>query len=335
MHTSDTSPTLTLVPLDATRVGREAFRTPAYREYLLETMAAFSQPLPAAQAIADSAVPRRVFELLTSREYCYLSAERAAPYEGPIVATIAMAVAARVPLHFHLDLGGGWHASVEPGARRPSCDVGLAELLVLRQVRSFVAAIGRIYAPGARFTLIVTNVCAALIDEVPVERTRGYCNKLRKLIAETKMDGIVDLLVESETFTLADFERAWAQACGAGADARPSFLGRRCERAEAAERARLYDEVTAASERLLARRVVGVRLAQRATATMLPFRPFPGGDGRIQTGEVALLADDRGRARPVLVTSRNVGDYSCLRESAPVSLPSSIEQVLYVRPFTG
>jgi hypothetical protein len=338
MHTTDTSPTLTLISLDATRVAREAFHTPAYRAYLHETMAAFAEPLPAAQPIADTAVPRRVFEMLTAREYCYLSADRAAPYESAIVATLARAVAARAPLRFYLDLGGGYHAATEPGVRQPSYDVGLAELLVLRQIRTFVAAVARLYAPGARFTLIVGNVCAALIDEVPVERTRRYCERVRSLIAETSMSAIVELLVESEAFTLVDFERAGAaepRGSANGKDAGASFLGRRCERGEAAERARLYDEVTAASERLLAQRIDGVRLAQRASATTLPFRAFLGGDARIQAGEVALLAEGSGRARPVLLTSRNVGDYSCLREAAPVCLPASIEHVLYARPFTG
>ena len=169
--------------------------------------------------------------------------------------------------------------------------------------------------------------------------------KLRTLIRETRMEGLVDLLVESERFTEADFARVRLAAAapapaGDGLSTKQHenverFLGRRCDSTEAAERTRLYTEVTTASERLLSTLIDGVHMTQRASATTLCFRPFPGGDSRIQAGEVALLADGSRKIRPILLTSRNLREYSWHRDTPHHFLPGTIPHVTYARPFVG
>lgn len=344
MFNPDVMPSLTRAPAAATRQSRDAFRAIDYRAYLLETMATFRQlPAGPSEPMAAPDLPDRIFQVLTGRDYCYLSGARVAPYREEILGWISKAAAGRTPIRFFLDVGGGYHATLEPGAGPLSFGVGLAELMILRQIRSFVARVGRLHGPGARFTLIIDNMCAALINDISVERTAGYCEKLRALICETGMSDLVDLLVESEHLTDADF--AGVRDAHAVPPARnlsakqhenvERFLGRRCDGAEAAERTRLYAEVTTASEALLRSRIDGVRMTQRASATTICFRPFPGGASRIQAGEVALLGDAQGKVRPILLTSRNVGDYSCLRDAAPECLPSSISHVTYARPVAG
>jgi hypothetical protein len=178
--------------------------------------------------------------------------------------------------------------------------------MILRQIRSFVSQVRQLYAPGAVFTLVIDNMCAALINDIPLEHTKSYAQKLRSLIRETDMDGLVSLLVESEQFTEADFARMrLAAAPPSTADVSTKqhenverFLGRRCDRTEAAERTRMYSEVTTASEKLLNTLIDSVHMTQRASATTICFRPFPGGDSRIQAGEVVPARRRREEGAP-------------------------------------
>jgi hypothetical protein len=343
MYSSDLAPSLTGISIDPHRASRDAFRGVDFRGYLQDTMAVFHQALPGlSELVSPADLPERVFQVLTSREYCYLSSARVAPYKEDALRWITQAVAEERPIPFYFDIGGGYHATLEPGVDKLNFDVGLAELLILRQIRSFQSKIAQFYAPGATFTLVVDNMCAALINDIALEKTTEYCRKLRALIAETDMSASVDLLVESEHFSVFDFkrERGCAAAPADGAlDPKQHanverFIGRRCDGAEAAERTRLYTEVTGASERLLKPLIQGVHMTQRASATTLCFRPFPGGDSRIQAGEVALLADAK-KIRPILLTSRNVDQYVHSRESRFLFLPPSIRTLTFAKLYLG
>jgi hypothetical protein len=343
MFSSDFVPSLTGISIDASRASKDTFRGIDFRGYLQEAMAVFREPLPACAEPVTADLPERIFDVLTSREYCYLSSARVAPYREQIIDFILKAVTNAQPIRFYYDIGGGYHATLEPGVAKLSFDVGLAELMILRQIRSFVAKVNPLYGPGAVFTLVIDNMCAALINDVPLEHTKSYVQKLRTLIRETGMNGLVDLLVESERFTEADFARvrlAAAPGPAGGVSTKQHenverFLGRRCDSAEAAERTRLYSEVTTASEKLLNTIIDSVHMTQRASATTICFRPFPGGDSRIQAGEVALLADGTKKIRPILLTSRNIHEYSWRREAPHACLPRSIPHVTYARPFLG
>jgi len=169
--------------------------------------------------------------------------------------------------------------------------------------------------PGATFTLVVDNLCAAMVNNLQVPGTIEYCTKLRELIVDTGLSGVVELLVESEQFTLANF--AGARAAGA------------------ADRARFQAEVAKISERLLSSRIDGIHVTQRASPTTICFRPFPGGDSRIQGGEVGLVADAAQKIRPVLLTSRNAAEYTIQRESPYTFLPRAIRHLTFAKPFLG
>lgn len=315
------------------------------KAYLEGLMVAFRSPLVTHDEALDAQkVSEKVFDVLTSREYCYLSKSRASAYQESVLPTANSAVRQGEPIRFYYDLGGGYHASTNPGEEEPSFDVGLAEFFVLRQIASFSTRVRRFYSPGVRFSLVIDNMCALLINDIPLAKTLGYCARLRTLNHELGLDDVLDVLVESEHVSLGDFDRARAAARGRNSsmtltskqhDNVERFLGRRCDGIEALERTARYHEVIDASERLLAPLIRGVHMTQRATDTTTCFRPFPGGDSRIQCGQVVVTRSTKQKLYPVLLTSRNRSQYACRRYRFPELLSSLIPDVTYADPLPG
>jgi len=300
-------------------------------------MSGFPGPAAADVGVVDLAtVPERVFDVLTGRDFCYLSKARVATYREPVLELLAASVRRREPLGFYYDIGGGYHASIRPGSEAVSFDVGLAELFVLSQAAEFAARVSRLYPVGVRFTLVVDNLCALLVNDIPVARTLGYCAALRELIRSVGLNPLIDVLVESEHFSAADLEGARAATwSGQIALTRKQhenvarFLGRLCDEREAQDRTRRYTEVLDASDRLLAPLILGVHMTQRATNATICFRPFPGGDSRIQCGEVAMTMNSKPKLYPMLLTSGNVADHAYRRYRFPGLIPAVIPHVTY------
>lgn len=304
--------------------------------YLSNVMAAFvpaHRPEPAA---GDGAIDERVFGLLTHRRYSYLGRTKAARYRRSVMPSIQDDVAHGRPIRFFFDIGPGYHASPEPGTAGLSFDVGLAELLMLRQVVMFEAAVRAHHPPGVRFSLVVDNLCGLFTNDVPLVSTHAYVRKLRALIDELDVGGVVDLLVESECFTKTEYDAAYAAVApqpprdDLGDDDLENvarFLGRACTPAEAADRVERYRRAGTATEALLARVIRGVRLTQRASDATLAFRSFPGGAQRMQVGEIVLQRADAARPRPTLLTSRNRTAFELTRIAMPGVLPPSVWQV--------
>jgi hypothetical protein len=311
---------------------------PALKGYLETLMSGLHPAAATPDDAADSGqMPERVFEVLTSRDFCYLSKTRVAPYRPSILAHVVESQRRASPVHFFYDLGGGYHASTRPGHEDVSFEVGLAELFVLSQISCFSARATRFYPHGVRFSLVIDNMCALLINDIPLSSTLAYCDKLRRLIRELRLDALVDVLVESEHISTSDFDRAQDQAT---TDAHPveltrkqhdnveRFLGRPCDETEASERTRKYLSVIDVSERLLQPLIEGVHMTQRATDATICFRPFPGADSRIQCGEVVLTRNSKQKLHPILMTSSNRPGYSCRRYRFP-DLFSTIPHVTY------
>ena len=312
----------------------------ALRAYLAAVMAALSASPPAgAEGVAVEEISERVFEVLTGRDFCYLSKIKIAPYRASVLALIRGMVRAAEPIRFYYDLGAGYHATTHPGEEELCFDVGLAELLVLRQVRSFSARVRTFYPPGVTFSLVIDNMAALLINDIDTAKTLSYCRRFRKLIRHLGLDAMVDLLVESEHFSVADFDHPGiSTACQTGNPVALTrqqhanverFLGRPCEEVEAIERAARYRTVIDTSDRLLNHLIHGVHMTQRATDTTICFRPFPGGDSRIQCGEVALTRNAKGTFCPILLTSHKVKEFSSRRYRFPGLLPPMIPHVTY------
>lgn len=324
-------------------LAEELGEVPLLRKYLEAVISS----LPGAtdrtppDVVEAAQVPERVFDVLTNREFCYLSKTRVAPYRAGVLGAVAEAQRRATPIHFFYDLGGGYHASTQPGHDDLCFDVGLAELLVLSQISTFAARATRFHPPGVKFSLVIDNMCALLINDIPLTRTLAYCDRFRGLIRELRFDDVIDILVESEHISVDDFERVQAQG---GTHPGPSevtrkqhdnverFLGRICDPAEAAERTRKYQAVIDASERLLEPLITGIHMTQRATETTLCFRPFAGADSRIQCGEVVLTTNAKQKLYPILMTSSNRADYICRRHRFPELLAPAIPHVTYAEP---
>jgi hypothetical protein len=277
-----------------------------------------------------------VYGVLTHRRFCALSRGRARGYREAVLGTLAEPFRHGEPLEFWFDIGPGYHASLRPGALPLCFEVGLGELLMLTQVAAFIHGVAALHAPGARFRLVVDDLCALRTNDVPVERTAGYCAQLRQLIDETGLAQQVRLFVESEEFGVDEYDALlrdaeerppMVQASQAEIENVARFLGRRCSHVEAVERIRLYQQTSAVTEQLLGKVVRGVRMTQRATPATLGFRSFPGGDARIQCGEVALSRNPDGSIAPLLLTSRNIDFYECARLHCASLLPSAVKHV--------
>ena len=284
--------------------------------------------------------PEEIFRVLTKREYCYLSKSKASRYKDEILARLTESLSGGDVLPFYYDIGGGYHASICPGNDNLVFRAELAELFILSQVSGFCSDVAQLYAPGARFILVVDNLCAALVNDIPVASTLGFCASLRQMIDELGLNDHVNLLVESEQFALSEYEsRLQAKVdCRSSFVAEPSaqeienvsrFLGRPCDKAEAIQRIQRYKDVTEISEASLNSVIRGVRMTQRASDTTIGFRPFPGGDSRVQAGEVALSKNSKGKVHPFLLTSRNARTYVCQQLAATRVLPSTVDHITY------
>ena len=313
--------------------------------YLVEIMAGIARVSEGPGVVeARESLAGEIFDLLTSREFCYLGRARTAPYRDEVSGLIQRRMQRGEALRFFYDIGPGYHASTRPGALPLRFDVGLSELLILHQISTFCARLSHLYPPGGRFWLVVDNLCGLRTNDIPVDLTEAYCARLRELVRECGLADRVELIVESEEFALEEYDRLLGALEPEPLDGAPPpeamenverFLGRRCGAVEAAERIERYRRTGAVTEQLLDRLVNGVHMTQRATAATLGFRPFPGGDARTQCGEVVLVHNGKGRLRPLLLTSRNVDGYDCLRLAFPDVLPSVIDHVSYASPLAG
>ncbi len=257
----------------------------------------------------------QVFGILGERRFTHLSRRQAGAYRKATVASLQVDVRAGRALQFCWDLGPGYHASLRADFGGLRFDPGLGELLALRQISLFDRAVRCIYPPGVRFVLFIDDLCAWLVNDVPLVFTYGYIKRLEALVSALAMDGCACVQAESALLDAHDLRRAMAleplppdvqslawQPDGAEVMNVSRFVGHTCSVSEARQRVRSYLQAQAVSARWLSDRLPGVRLTQRASAATFGFRSFPGADARQQCGEVDLLFDAVGRPRPYLFT---------------------------------
>jgi len=283
-----------------------------------------------------------IFEIQTRREFCYLSNARVQRYRLSAETWIEHRVRHGEPVLYYLDIGGGYHASLRPGVEDICFDIGLGELLLLLQIHRFKQRVRRVYAQGVRFYLVIDNLCAHLINDIDVARTSDYCAELRELIDRLGLSGDVDLFVESEHFSVDHFEllrNKTPATPSAGTVTRKEhetverFLGRTCDITEAAERAARYRDITRISGQLIDAQIDGLRMTQRATPDTICFRAYPGGDSRMQSGQVALKTTVKGDVLPVLLTSHNEHEYDWYWADTSDISPARLDSVICAEPL--
>ncbi|MEX1081162.1 MAG: hypothetical protein WEC99_04000 [Halofilum sp. (in: g-proteobacteria)] len=271
---------------------------------------------PPPQSTKDTAASV-LFHLLTSRDFTYLTRKRAEPYRAATEARFAQAIQAGGPVNLYFDIGGGYRATLEPERFPLAFTPRLGELLVLSQIGSFIERAQPRSPVPIRFTLVVDNLCAYYVNGISLTYTERYCERLREMLSHFEID--LDLLVESEHRSFEEyrevFEGALAKEPAPDAITPPAhgnverFLGRRVDKETALHQLARYAAGGATTDAGLEYIIDGVRLTQRATPHTLAFRPFPGGDVRIQCGEVGLAVGTNDRIRPLLLTSENYAHY--------------------------
>lgn len=311
------------------------------RSYLEGVMADLRAPVDSTAGSAEPAgVAASVVDVLFSRQFSYLGRSRARVYEDGIRSIAIGAAGREEPIPFFFDIGGGYHATIDPGHEDFTFGVGLGELFVVAQIARLREAVARAYAPGLTFSLVIDNLCALLVNDIPVARTNDYCVRLRRLIENLQMEDTVSVLVESEHFSEVELgQAALAERPAEIAPMTPKrhrnverFLGRPCTETEAVERETRYHAVVNASERLLNRIINGIHMTQRASSTTMCFRPFPGGDSRIQSGQVVMTRNASAALHPMLLTSANVDRYSCTSFRFSDLLPREVDQIVFAAP---
>jgi hypothetical protein len=311
------------------------------RSYLEGVMADVRAPVVSKVGCAEpAAVAASVTELLFSRQFSYLGRSRARVYEDGIRSVVVRAAEREEPIPFYFDIGGGYHATIHPGHEDFNFRVGLGELFVVAQIARLRQAVAQVYAPGVSFSLVIDNLCALLVNDISVARTDDYCMRLRRLIDELLLKDTVSVLVESEHFSEAELGQAALAERPAEVAPMTSkrhrnverFLGRPCTEEEALERETRYHAIVNASERLLNRIIDGVHMTQRASSTTMCFRPFPGGDSRIQSGQVVMTRNASATLHPMLLTSTNVERYECTTLRFDDLLPREVDHVLFAAP---
>lgn len=321
------------------RIGNGGILLETLKEYLAQLMNSFSRANTSVPHVSNpEKIAEEVFDILTRREFCYLSRLQVVPYKEEILEQVRRSVREGEPIHFYFDIGGGYHASIKPGESGLCFGVGLAELFILRQISMFCRKVGEQYLGGAVFQLVIDNLCARLINDIPIDKTIGYCESLRNLIREMGMEEEVGVIVESEHFSSDEYslpEGSPHEGCDLAQltlkerENVSRFLGRPCDASEAAERLRRYKEVMKTSDRLLSRLIRGIHMTQRAGERTICFRPFPGADSRVQCGEVAIGRNNKDKLRPFLLTSSNIREYACTRFQFADLLPKGISYVTY------
>jgi hypothetical protein len=307
---------------------------PLIRAYLQELLSTFESPAVTETGTLGTG-PETVFEILTSRQFSYLGRSKSALYRDNILTVVTNSMNLSRPIPFYYDIGGGYHAVSRQGGKL-SFHVGLAELCLLSQIALFSKRVRSFYPPGVLFSLIIDNMCAFLVNDIPLTQTIRYAEELRELIQYLGLGHVTDVILESEHFSSDAFEQFLAEFSPPSEFSTLTekqhnnverFLGHPCHKHEAASRASRYSRIIWASEHLLATLIQGIHMTQRATPTTICFRPFPGGDSRVQCGEVVLTKNSKGKIYPVLMTNTRI--YLCRSYQFPDLLPPLIPSITY------
>ena len=309
--------------------------------YLLDIISSFTHDATSTGSRGGDAkqTANDIFRILTGRNYSHLSRGKAELYRENITKCLEQDILSDRPVTFFYDLGPGYHASLYPEQMDLSFEIGLSELFALYQISEFARDVSKIYPNGVQFSIIIDNLCALATNDIATDKTEYYCAELRSLIRETGAQSYIKVLVESELFDEADYPRVeLAEIMDTEKTLSEEqienvsrFVGRRCDMSEAQARIANYARATEVTESNLSGVVTGVRLTQRATDATLGFRSYPGGDSRIQAGEIAITHNKKGALRPVLLTSRNIAGYDQYRFELPDGAPESLQHITYVK----
>jgi hypothetical protein len=269
--------------------------------------------------IGEKEIPEKIFNILSSREFTYLTKIKSEVYKKDMLERIEKSYSKKMPLNFYLSLSGGYHARIKE-TESLTFDVGLSELLALLQVKKFIAKAKPFYKFGIQFTIFLDNRCPEAANGVPVADTERFAVQLKNYIKKLELDDEIGVMVESEVVSKEEYENKLKLM-------EPKFPIKEASDSDyknarrfsnikpgkdfiaKTQRFKSASKVSRAFICEYARRNNGIWLVQRAGEFAYAFRSFPGGDSRIQCGAVALLYGENKIIKPVLITSQNFKNY--------------------------
>ena len=298
---------------------------PQVTQWLADVMKTFEHeessfvPMAISEKSVKKAIADEIFNVVSHRRFTHLSRSQSEKYRKNITENLERDIALGRRLKFFYDLGPGYHASLRPDFTGLHFEPGLGELLALRQISRFAKEVQKLYAPGVKFGIVIDDLCAAVVNDVPISQTSKYLEKFDSLICAVGMQESVEIVAESRVLSHERFRDNFSKSPGRskGLNYEPRqdelenvsrFVGRWCSLSEVVEYLQRYANAQAISERMLSEHLTGVRMTQRASDNAFGFRSFAGGDARHQCGEVdVLVTGEEVAVRPVLTTHINWG----------------------------
>jgi len=263
-----------------------------------------------------------IFRILTSRKFCYQSKKKTESAKKIIEKSIEIYLNQQKPIKFIYNIGGGYHASLEPGKKDISFNIGLSELLLLYQIHRLHIEVSKKHKYGICFILGISNLNAEALYNVPVSLTVGYANQLRNLISSLNVFPATVLLESEFCKSYNDRKRNEFK--------RPTeyeliqikrFVGLSHENADFENIQANYDWFRKLSRLNFSTVEDGIQISQRSNNGEISFRSYPGGDCKLQTGEVMLSLNSNNKIIPKLITSKTVKNFHKLvLDNCPVSL---------------
>ncbi|MDK2828784.1 MAG: hypothetical protein PWP67_1595 [Clostridium butyricum] len=260
----------------------------------------------------------KIVRILFSRDFNYQSMKSIKHHINRVNNIITRHIVNCEPIPLYIDLGGGYHASTDIEHEGSiSFDINIGEVLLLYQIKKLYNRIKMIYSPAIKFTIVIDNIVANFVNDISIDKTLSYCNKLMELIKILGMDDIVNMLIESEhcnwIFEYKKNEYKKKDLVGFKEYLNVMrFLGRNCSLEEAVDRISRYEFAIRISDNKL-NLLIGdeIRFVQRSNSGQLTFRSFPGGAARIQCGSVGFRVNERNKIVPILITYESREKYCC------------------------
>lgn len=298
---------------------------PQVTKWLADILKAFVHQESTDQTIGESensstgGTAEKIFAVLSHRRFTHLSRLQSEKYRANIEINLEIDIRLGRRLHFFYDLGPGYHASLRSDFRDLRIEPGLGELLALRQISIFANEVQRLYAPGVKFGIVIDDLCAEVVNDVPIFQTSAYLEKFDRLIAAVGMQDWVKIVAESRILCHEHFRDSFLkknvsvkelnlEASRVQIENVSRFVGRLCSHQEVVEYLQRYEAAQAISASMMTEHLSGVRMTQRATDSEFGFRSFAGGDARHQCGEVDIEVNENLTAlKPVLTTHVTYG----------------------------
>lgn len=252
-----------------------------------------------------------IFNIITSRKYNYQSKKKIQTLQETSIQKINLFIQHQEPIECFLDLGGGYRATTDLDDLSLNFCPSLGELFVLYQIKSLDLDIRKIYPIGVSFKIYIDNGVANFVNHIPYEKSLSYCKQLRNMIHRLGLESLVKIIIESED---TDWRKKVSQLKYQKVDSITDtqylnvlrFSGIKYTREEAIDCFSRYAPATNLSKQLSEKITSkGLHFMQRVgnEEPHLSFRPFPGGDVRIQCGNLGFSYNDKGHLVPCLITS--------------------------------